>query len=74
MAIVACWCVKFRVTTSITARFVFTGRQNVARIAAIRTNAKLVIACGLKLVTLFLMLTRALLNKTFVTLSAYTAL
>ena len=73
MTIATNWCITFFLTIKLKAEFGDTGSENIAPPTAMRTNAKFLIACGIQLFTLFLMLTRALINNTFVALSVCTA-
>ncbi len=47
--------------------------EHLAPTTAKRTNAKFLIACGIQLITLLVMMTRALINKMLIALSAHTA-
>ena len=66
--------VTFSVTATTQAKFEDGGSETSSTGTAKRTNAKFLIACGLHLLTLLVMLTRALINNNpLVALSAHTA-
>jgi hypothetical protein len=74
MTIATSWRVTFSVTVNTQAEFEYGGSETSSTGTAMRTNAKFLIACGLHLLTLLVMLTRALINNNpLVALSAYTA-
>jgi hypothetical protein len=58
--------VTISLTAKIKAKFGSSSRGTSATGAAKRTNAKFLIACGMQLITILVMLTRALINKQFV--------
>jgi hypothetical protein len=60
VAFVSLWRVAFELRVVVQAKF--TGSVSKAFIAAKRTNAKFLIACGMQLITLLVMLSRAMSN------------
>jgi hypothetical protein len=64
MTIATSWRVAFSVTANTQAEFKDEGSETSSTGTAMRTNAKFLIACGLHLITLLVMLTRALINTT----------
>ena len=73
MAIAADWCVSFKLTAKIQYEFGDTSRVTSEPGTAKRTNAKFLIACVLQLITLLVMLTRAMINNSILASSAYTS-
>ena len=72
MTIATDWQVTVSVNVNAQAKF-DCGSVKSATSAAKRTNAKFLFACGMQLITLLVMLTRALSKQLTFALSAYTA-
>ena len=66
MTIATNWPVAISLTAKLEAKFESSSRGTSATGTAKRTNAKFLIACGMQLITILVMLTRALINKSIV--------
>jgi hypothetical protein len=73
MTIVADWRVTLRVSVNLQAKSIDGGSVPSETGPAKRTNAKFLIACVLQLITLLVMLTKAMINTSLVAMSAFTS-
>jgi hypothetical protein len=62
MTIATDWRVTLKVSASIKAKFEEDGSVNSASSAAKRTNAKFLIACVMEIITILVIITRAMIN------------
>jgi hypothetical protein len=74
MAIAGDWYVTLKVTVQLQSKFGDTSSVPSAPGTAKRTNAMFLIACVVQLITIIVMLTRAMPNTVFVALSVHTPL